>query len=130
MRSSSSTAQIRKPSRIAARLGAAPFVDDFRGTKRTRSALGRGRVGSRSDGSGLIGVEEKCLSLNEGLDFLGSRMQRCSWLGRDGKDAGYSFPPKKSLGSITEELRLLNRRGRHRTTPLLRRWYNYFGHAS
>ncbi|MCP3878826.1 MAG: group II intron reverse transcriptase/maturase [Sulfitobacter sp.] len=75
--------------------------------------------------------------INEGFDFLGWHIQRQPWNGRDGKQAVYTYPSKKSLASIVDKVRSLTRRTQHRTladllcrlNPVLRGWCNYFRHG-
>jgi len=75
--------------------------------------------------------------LDEGFDFLGWRIQRRRWRGRANKRAVYTYPSKKALASVTDKVRLLTRRGRHRTladllrrmNPVLRGWCTYFLHG-
>ncbi len=75
--------------------------------------------------------------IDEGFDFLGWRIQRRRWRGRANKRAVYTYPSKKALASVTDKVRLLTRRGRHRTladllrrmNPVLRGWCNYFLHG-
>ena len=60
--------------------------------------------------------------IDEGFDFLGWRIQRRAWRGREGKWAVYTYPSKKSLGSIMDKVRRLTRRRQHRRlADLLRR---------
>ena len=75
--------------------------------------------------------------IDEGFDFLGWRIQRRRWRGRDDKRAVYTYPSKKALASVTDKVRLLTRRRSHRTladllrrvNPVLRGWCNYFRHG-
>ena len=88
---------------------------------------------------GLRLSEEKTrvCHIDEGFDFLGWRIQRRAWRGRTGKRAVYTYPSKKSLLSVTDKVRSLTRRARHRTladllrrlNPTLRGWCNYFRHG-
>jgi RNA-directed DNA polymerase len=75
--------------------------------------------------------------IDDGFDFLGWRIQRRTWRGRGGRRAVYTYPSKKSLGSLIDRVRTLTRRHKHRTladllqrvNPLLRGWCNYFRHG-
>jgi RNA-directed DNA polymerase len=75
--------------------------------------------------------------IDEGFDFLGWRIQRRVWRGRGGKRAVYTYPSKESLLAITDKVRTLTRRERHRTladllrrlNPVLRGWCTYFRHG-
>ncbi|MEE9295524.1 MAG: group II intron maturase-specific domain-containing protein [Phycisphaerae bacterium] len=75
--------------------------------------------------------------IDEGFDFLGWRIQRRNWRGREGKKAVYTYPSKKALASIIGKIRRLTRRRHHRTladllrrlNPVLRGWCNYFRHG-
>ena len=88
---------------------------------------------------GLRLSEEKTrvCHIDEGLDFLGWRIQRRNWRGRAGKKAIYTYPSKKSLASIIGKIRLLTARAKHRTladllrrlNPVLRGWCQYFRHG-
>jgi len=88
---------------------------------------------------GLRLSEEKTrvCHIDEGFDFLGWRIQRRAWRGRTGKRAVYTYPSKKSLLSVTDKVRSLTRRAKHRTladllrrlNPVLRGWCNYFRHG-
>lgn len=68
---------------------------------------------------------------------MGWRIQRRPWRGRAGKWAIYTYPSKKSLGSIMDKVRRLTRRRQHRRladllrrlNPVLRGWCNYFRHG-
>jgi RNA-directed DNA polymerase len=72
--------------------------------------------------------------IDQGIDFLGWRIQRCPWQGRLGKTVVYIYPSKKSLNSIVGKTRELTERTKHRTleellrrlNPVLRGWSNYF----
>ncbi len=88
---------------------------------------------------GLRLSEEKTrvCHIDEGFDFLGWRIQRRRWRGRAGKRAVYTYPSKKSLASVTDKVRSLTRRAKHRTladllrsvNPVLTGWCNYFRHG-
>jgi RNA-directed DNA polymerase len=88
---------------------------------------------------GLRLSEEKTrvVHLDEGLDFLGWRIQRRRKRGHDGKKAVYTYPSKKSLTSVTAKVRSLTRRHKHRTLAdllhavnrVLVGWCNYFRHG-
>jgi len=118
------------------------YADDFvvmvHGTRDDAEALW-GEVAAVLAPMGLRLSEEKTkvCHLDEGFDFLGWRIQRRAWRGRAGKRAVYTYPSKKSLLSVTDKVRLLTRRARHRTladllrrlNPTLRGWCNYFRHG-
>ena len=53
--------------------------------------------------------------IDGGFDFLGWRIQRRDWRSRTGKKAIYTYPSKKLLTSISDKVRTLTRRARHRT---------------
>lgn len=65
------------------------------------------------------------------------RIQRRTWRSRTGKKAVYTWPSKKSLASVTDKVRTLTRRAKHRTladllrrlNPRLRGWCAYFRHG-
>lgn len=118
------------------------YADDFvvmvHGTRDHAEAL-RGEVAAVLAPMGLRLSDEKTrvCHINEGFDFLGWRIQRRSWRGRNGKKAIYTYPSKKALASIIGKIRTLTRRERHRTladllhrlNPVLRGWCNYFRHG-
>jgi RNA-directed DNA polymerase len=88
---------------------------------------------------GLRLSEEKTrvCHMDEGFDFLGWRIQRRNWSGRNGKRAVYTYPSKKVLASVMAKVRSLTRRHKHRTLAdlllsvnrVLRGWCNYFRHG-
>ena len=118
------------------------YADDFvvmiHGTRDDAEAL-RDEVGSVLAPMGLRLSEEKTrvCHIDEGFDFLGWRIQRRAWRGRTGKRAVYTYPSKKSLLSVTDKVRSLTRRAKHRTladllrrlNPVLRDSCNYFRHG-
>jgi len=118
------------------------YADDFvvmvHGTRDDAEAL-RSEVSSVLAPMGLRLSEPKTrvCHIDEGFDFLGWRIQRRTWRGRAGKCAVYTYPSKKSLGSILDKVRRLTRRRQHRTladllrrlNPVLRGWCNYFRHG-
>ena len=117
------------------------YADDFvvmvHGTRGDVEAL-RDEVTSVLAPMGLRLSEPKTrvCHIDEGFDFLGWRMRR-AWRGRAGKWAIYTYPSKKSLGSIMDKVRRLTRRRQHRRladllrrlNPVLRGWCNYFRHG-
>jgi RNA-directed DNA polymerase len=86
--------------------------------------------------SGLtLSVEKtRVCHIDEGFDFLGWRVQRRRWKGRNGKQAVYTYPSKKALTSVMAKVRSLTRRDKHRTlgdllravNRVLRGWCEYF----
>ncbi|WP_433709398.1 group II intron reverse transcriptase/maturase [Nocardia sp. CA-084685] len=74
--------------------------------------------------------------IDEGFEFLGFRIQRQVKRGTN-KHYVYTWPSKKSLISVTDNVRDLTRRHKHRTladllyrlNPVLRGWCNYFQHG-
>ena len=74
--------------------------------------------------------------VDEGFEFLGFRIQRQVKRGTS-KRYVYTWPSKKALMSITDKVRNLTRRHKHRTftdllrrlNPVLRGWCNYFQHG-
>ena len=89
--------------------------------------------------TGLRLSEEKTrvCHIDEGFDFLGWRIQRRNWRGRNGKKAVYTYPSKEALASVTAKVRSLTARAKHRTLAdllrsvnrVLRGWCNYFRHG-
>ena len=86
----------------------------------------------------LAREKSRVCHIDEGLDFLGFRIQRRPWSSRPGKTAIYTYPSKRSLMAIIDKVRTLTRRARHRTladllhaiNPVLRGWCNYFSHGA
>lgn len=118
------------------------YADDFvvmiAGTRDDAEALWD-EVGQVLAPMGLRLSEEKTrvCHIDEGFDFLGWRIQRRRWKGRNGKRAVYTYPSKKSLLSVMAKVRSITRRHKHRTladllhrlNPVLRGWCNYFRHG-
>jgi RNA-directed DNA polymerase len=118
------------------------YADDFvvmvAGTRSDAEAL-RDEVAGVLAPMGLRLSESKTKTchIDEGFDFLGWRIQRRRWKGRNGKRAVYTYPSKKSLLSVMNKVRALTRRRRHRTyaellralSRVLRGWCNYFRHG-
>jgi RNA-directed DNA polymerase len=85
----------------------------------------------------LSAEKTRVCHIDEGFDFLGWRIQRRRWRGRADKRAVYTYPSKKALASVTEKVRSLTRRHKHRTladllrrlNPVLRGWCTYFRHG-
>jgi RNA-directed DNA polymerase len=85
----------------------------------------------------LSEAKTRVCHIDEGFDFLGWRIQRRAWRSRTGKTAIYTYPSKKALTAITDKVRTLTRRAKHRTladllrrlNPVLRGWCNYFRHG-
>ncbi len=118
------------------------YADDFvvmvHGTREDAEALWD-EVATVLAPIGLRLSEEKTrvCHMDEGFDFLGWRIQRRTWKGRNGKKAIYTYPSKKALNAVIDKVRTLTRRARHRTladllrrlNPVLRGWCNYFRHG-
>lgn len=118
------------------------YADDFvvmvHGNRSDAEAL-RNEVATVLGPMGLRLSEAKTrvCHIDEGFDFLGWRIQRRDWRGRQGKKAVYTYPSKRALASIKGKVRRLTRRARHRTladllrrlNPVLRGWCNYFRHG-
>jgi RNA-directed DNA polymerase len=89
-------------------------------------------------GLSLSVEKSRVCHIDEGLDFLGFRIQRRPWAARPGKTAIYTYPSKRSLAAVIDKVRTLTRRARHRTlaellhviNPVLRGWCNYFSHGA
>ena len=85
-------------------------------------------------GLSLSAEKTRVCHVDEGFDFLGWRIQRRRWQGRDGKRVVYTYPSKKSLASVMAKVRSLTRRGKHQTlgallqavNRVLRGWCAYF----
>ncbi len=130
----------RRAGRPAMRL--VRYADDFvvlvSGVRGDAEALWD-EVGAVLAPMGLRLSEEKTriCHVDEGFDFLGWHIQRRPWRGRTGKRAVYTYPSKKALASVTDKVRSLSRRAKHRTladllrrlNPVLRGWCNYFRHG-
>lgn len=114
------------------------YADDFvvmvSGTKAHAEAV-QGEVAAVLSPMGLALSKEKTdvVHINEGLDFLGWRIQRHRKRGT-AKSYVYTYPSKKALRAITEKVRTLTRQGTnltlavllHSLNPVLRGWTNYF----
>ena len=119
------------------------YADDFvvmvGGTRMDAEALWDEVTAVLSTMGLRLSVEKsRVCHIDEGLDFLGFRIQRRSWQGRPGKRAIYTYPQKRSWAAVIGKVRLLTRRARHRTladllhtiNPVLRGWCNYFSHGA
>jgi RNA-directed DNA polymerase len=118
------------------------YADDFVimvvGTRDDAEAL-RAEVSAVLSPMGLRLSEEKTrvCHIDEGFDFLGWRIRRQAWRSRADKKAVYTYPSKKALTAITDKVRSLTHRTKHRTladllrrlNPTLRGWCNYFRHG-
>ena len=114
------------------------YADDFvvmvSGTKAHAQAV-QDEVAAVLSPIGLRLSEEKTdvVHIDEGLDFLGWRIQRHAKRGT-AKSYVYTYPSKKALGAITEKVRTVTRQGTNLTlaallqslNPVLRGWTNYF----
>jgi RNA-directed DNA polymerase len=84
----------------------------------------------------LSEAKTKVVHLDEGLDFLGWRIQRRRKRGSN-RHYVYTYPAKKALASIVGKVRVLTRRSKHRhlsdllhgLNPMLRGWCAYFRHG-
>jgi RNA-directed DNA polymerase len=89
---------------------------------------------------GLRLSEEKTrvTHIDEGIDFLGWRIQRQRQRGGDGRRHVYTYPSKRSLASVKAKVRQLTRGATnqtlgqlvHRLNPVLRGWCSYFRHGA
>lgn len=76
--------------------------------------------------------------IDEGLDFLGWRIQRHVKKGGNGKKYVYTYPSKKALRAVMGKIKAICRQGTNlsldvvlqRLNPLLRGWANYFRNGS
>lgn len=117
------------------------FADDFvvlvRGTRENVEVLWD-EVAAVLAPMGLrLSVEKsRVCHIDEGFEFLGFRIQRRVKPGTSKRHV-YTWPSKKSLNSITDKVRKLTRRRRHKTladllvqiNPVLRGWCAYFKHG-
>ncbi len=114
------------------------YADDFvimvHGSKEHAEALREEVAGVLAPlGLRLSAAKTRVCHLDEGLDFLGFRIQRRLKKGTARKHI-YTYPSKKALASITGKVRALTRGSRHRTladllrqvNAVLRGWCNYF----
>jgi RNA-directed DNA polymerase len=118
------------------------YADDFvvmvSGTREHAEAL-RAEVEAVLAPVGLRLSEAKTqvVHLDEGLDFLGFRVQRHPQQGSD-KRYVYTYPAKKALASIKRKVKTITRQGLNeplasllrRLNATLRGWTNYFRHSS
>ena len=114
------------------------YADDFvvmvSGTKAHAQAV-QDEVVTVLSPMGLALSKEKTdvVHIDEGLDFLGWRIQRHLKRGT-AKSYVYTYPSKKALRAITEKVRTLTRQGTNHTlavllhslNPVLRGWTSYF----
>ena len=86
----------------------------------------------------LSEAKTRLIHIDDGFDFLGWRIQRRRKKGHQaGKRYVYTYPSKKSLTSILDQVRRLTRRASHRTladllrrlNPVIRDWCAYFCHG-
>jgi RNA-directed DNA polymerase len=118
------------------------YADDFvvlvSGTRAHAEAL-RQEVAAVLSTVGLRLAEEKTtiVGIDEGLEFLGFRIQRQTKRGSD-KRFVYTWPTKKALASIKAKVRAITRQGMNgsladllrRLNGALRGWTTYFRHGS
>jgi RNA-directed DNA polymerase len=86
-------------------------------------------------GLGLSAAKTRVCHLDEGVDFLGFRIQRRTKAGTT-KRYIYTYPSKKALASIMDKVRAITRPSRYTFADLLnhlnlvvRGWCNYFRHG-
>jgi len=117
------------------------YADDFvvlvSGTQ-AHAAAAREEVAAVLAPMGLRLSEAKTrvCHIDEGFDFLGSRIQRRTKRGTH-KRVVYTYPSKKSLGTVIAKVRTLTMRSANptlpvllnRLNPVLRGWCNYFRHG-
>jgi len=118
------------------------YADDFvvmvRGTRAQAEAVyAEGTAVLAPLGLRLSAEPARVGHIDEGFDFLGGHIQRRAMRGRPGKQAVYTYPAKKALAVVMEQVRSLTRRTKHRTlarllyalNPVWRGWCNYFRHG-
>ncbi len=84
----------------------------------------------------LSAAKTRIVSVDQGFDFLGFRIQRQPKRG-SGKPTVYTYPTKTALASVKAKVRTVTRQGRnqplaallHRLAPVLRGWTSYFRHG-
>ncbi len=84
----------------------------------------------------LSAAKTRIVSVDQGFDFLGFRIQRQPKRG-SGKPTVYTFPTKTALASVKAKVQAATRQGRnqpfatllHRLAPVLRGWTSYFRHG-
>lgn len=80
-------------------------------------------------------AKTRIVSVDQGFDFLGFRIQRQPKRG-SGKPTVYTYPTKAALASVKAKVRAASRQGLnqplaallHRLAPVLRGWTSYFRH--
>src|SRR4051812_49770033 len=80
-------------------------------------------------------AKTRIVSIDQGFDFLGFRIQRQPKRG-SGKPTIYTFPTKTALCSVKAKVRTATQQGLnkplavllYRLAPVLRGWGNYFRH--
>ena len=81
-------------------------------------------------------AKTRIVSVDQGFDFLGFRIQRQPKRG-SGKPTVYTYPTKTALASVKAKVRTATQQGLnkplavllHRLAPVLRGWTNYFRHG-
>ena len=84
----------------------------------------------------LSGAKTRIVHLDEGLDFLGFRIQRRRKRGTNVRHV-YTYPSKRALRSVKTKVRILTQRSSampsravlQRVNAVLRGWCNYFRHG-
>jgi RNA-directed DNA polymerase len=117
------------------------YADDFvimvKGSKAHAEALREEVSGVLAPlGLRLSEAKTRVCHIDEGLDFLGYRIQRRTKRGTSRKYV-YTYPSKKALASITGKVRAITNGSRHQTladllrelNAALRGWCNYFRHG-
>jgi RNA-directed DNA polymerase len=104
-----------------------------KGSGPTSSDARRGGNGPRDDGLRLSPEKTTITHIDEGLDFLGWRIQRHRKPGTV-KSYVYTYPSKKAVAAVTRKVRTLSRLNRNfplevlllNLNPALRGWCAYF----
>jgi RNA-directed DNA polymerase len=137
----SSSARCRRHERGLATYRLVRYADDFvvmvSGTRQHAEAL-RDEVAVILSPMGLRLSEEKTtiVSIDEGFDFLGFRIQRQIKQGTNLRCV-YTWPSRKALASITAKVKAITRQGTHQSLAdllrqlnlALRGWTSYFRHG-
>jgi RNA-directed DNA polymerase len=117
------------------------YADDFvvlvHGTRAHAEALRNEAAAVLAPmGLRLSAAKTRIVSIDQGFDFLGFRIQRQPKRG-SGKPTIYTFPTKTALCSVKAKVRTATQQGLnkplavllYRLAPVLRGWANYFRHG-
>jgi RNA-directed DNA polymerase len=136
-----SSARHRRRRRGEATYRLVRYADDFvvlvHGTRAHAEVLREAAAAVLAPMGLLLSAEKtRIRHIDQGLDFLGFRIQRQPKRG-SGKPTVYTYPTKTALAAVKAKVRAVTRQGLnqplavllHRLAPILRGWVNYFRHG-